>query len=135
MLYPEQSLNKYLEHISSQWGFREVRVARSLVFCVLFLGTFVSHFFCFLLAIVFSVLQFTDSDDPFCIFIRFLPVLRIARSLVFCVVFCRSVIVFLSLFCLPLWCLYLFTNSLCISKLYFDFRIISTNEQDKFILR
>jgi hypothetical protein len=101
VLYPEQSLNKYLEHISSQWGFREVRVARSLVFCVLFLGTFVSHFFCFLLAIVFSVLQFTDPDYPFGKFIRFLPVLsgvRSARSLVFCVVFCKSIGVLLSPF-------------------------------------
>jgi hypothetical protein len=75
--------------------------------------TFVSHFFIFLLAIVFSVLQFTDYDYPFGIFIRFLPVLSrvcIARSSVFCVVFCRSVIVLLSISFLPLCCLYLFTN-------------------------
>jgi hypothetical protein len=106
--------------------------------CIVFGDICFSFFYFFLLAIVFSVLQFTNSHYPFCIFIRFLPVLcrvRIARYLVFCVVFCRSAIVLLSLFFLPLCCLYLFTNSLCISKLYVDFKIISTNEQDKFILR
>jgi hypothetical protein len=50
---------------------------------------------------VFSVLQFTDPDYPFGIFIRFLLVLsgvRIVRSLVFCVMFCRSVFVLLSFY-------------------------------------
>ena len=116
-----------------------------------------SFVFLFLLAIVFcSVLQFTDSDDRFGIFklfliyvhrvslpyhIRFLLVLsgvRIARFLVFCAVFCRSMNVPLSLFVLPLCCLYLFTNSdysLGISKFYFNLKIISTNEQVKCILK
>ena len=79
-----------------------------------FWGHLFFHFFLiYLVANVFSVLQYTDSDYPFGIFICFLPVLsgvRIARSIVFCVVFCRSVIVLLSLFFLLLCCLYLFTN-------------------------
>jgi hypothetical protein len=115
--------------MNSLWGFREARVARSLVFCALCWEQlfFIFFFFCWLLC--FSVLQFTDSDDHFGIFklffiygrrvsladhIRFLSVLswvRIARSLVFCVVFCRSMIVPLSPFALPLCCLYLCTNS------------------------
>jgi hypothetical protein len=73
--------------MSSLWGFREVGVARSLVFCVVLWRHLFLIFSFFLLAIVFSVHQFTDSDYPFGIFICFLLVLsgvRIARSLVFC---------------------------------------------------
>jgi hypothetical protein len=107
-------------------------------FLCIVLGTFFFQFIIFLLAIVFSVLQFTDPEYPFGIVIRFLPVLNrvcIARSLVFCVVICRSVIVLLSLFFLSLCCLYLFTNSLGISKLYLNLIIISINQQVKFILK
>ena len=49
--------------------FSRVRVARSLVFCVVFYKIVVCPFVLFLLAIVLSVLlQFMDSDYPFGIF-------------------------------------------------------------------
>lgn len=119
--------------MSSLWGFREV-------LCIV-LRTIVSHFFFFLLAIVFSVLQFGNSDYPFGKFIRFHLVhseVCIARSLVFFIAFCKSMSVLWSRFFLPLCCLCLFTNSdssLGFSKPYLNFKMISTNEQVKFILR
>jgi hypothetical protein len=59
------------EHLISHPVFSEVRVARSLVFCVMFrTSLFV------LLTIVLSVfLQFIDSDYPFGIYILFLTYL------------------------------------------------------------
>ena len=53
------------EHLRSHPVFSGVRVDRSLDFCVVFCR---SVFVLFLLAIVLSVLRFTDSDYPFCIF-------------------------------------------------------------------
>ena len=50
------------EHPSSPPVFSGIRVARPLVFCVVLCG---SLFVLFLLAIVLSVLRFTDSDYPF----------------------------------------------------------------------
>ena len=127
----------YFKHMISQWDFREVRVARSLVFCVLFfgdicfswgsccsifsflcivLGTFVFHFFLF-----------------FCWLLCFLSFnLRILITpFVYSYFFSRCFVGFalLDLIFSFLYCL------VGISKLYFDFKIISTNEQDKFILR
>jgi hypothetical protein len=53
-----------------------VRVTRSLVFCVMFCR---SLFVLFLLAIVLSVLRFTDSDYPFGVFKLFLIWISVCR--------------------------------------------------------
>ena len=59
------------EHLSSPPVFRGVRVTRSLAVCVCFVDRCLS--FCtFSLAIVLSVLRYTDSDYPFGIFKLFL---------------------------------------------------------------
>ena len=74
-----------IKHLSSTPPFGGVRVARSLVFCVMFCRSFffvlLSFFFwplcClsfYLLAIVLSVLRLTDSDCSFGIFKLFLSV-------------------------------------------------------------
>ena len=55
----EQELFTLLDHLSSPSGFSGVRVARSLVFSVLFCR---SLFFLFLMVIVFVHLRFKDSD-------------------------------------------------------------------------
>ena len=60
----EQGLLTLQDHMSSP-NFSWVRVARSLVFCVVFCR---SLLVLFLLAIVLSVRRFTDSDYPFGIF-------------------------------------------------------------------
>jgi len=66
MSHVEQELLTFLEHLSSHPVFSGVRVARSLVFCVVFCT---SLFFLFLFSIVLAVfLQFTASDYPFDIF-------------------------------------------------------------------
>ena len=51
------------------WVFSWIRIARSLVFCVVFCR---SLFVLFLLAIVVSVLRYADSYYPFVIFKRFI---------------------------------------------------------------
>ena len=62
----EQELRTLPEHMSSLSIFSWVRIAQSLVFCVMFCG---SLFVLFLLAIVLSVfLRITASDYPFDIF-------------------------------------------------------------------
>jgi len=67
----ESFLRNLSDHLSSPPVFSGVRVARSLVFCVVFCK---SLFILFLLAIVLSVLitRITDSGYPFCIFKLFL---------------------------------------------------------------
>ena len=63
----EQELHTLPEHLSSPPVFSGVRVTRSLVLCVCFVDRWLS--FCiFLLAIVLSVLRYTDSDYPCGIF-------------------------------------------------------------------
>jgi hypothetical protein len=63
----EQELLTLPEHPRSYPGFSGVRVTRSLVLYVCFVDCCL--FFCtFLLAIVLSVLRYTDSDYPFGIF-------------------------------------------------------------------
>ena len=57
------------EHMSSPLIFSGVCVTRSEVYCVMFCK---SLYVLFLLAIVLSVLRFTDSDYPFGIFKLFL---------------------------------------------------------------
>jgi len=64
----EQELSTLPEHLSSPLVASEVRDARSLVFCVVFCRSLVILLSFFLLAIVLSVLRFTDSDCPFGIF-------------------------------------------------------------------
>jgi hypothetical protein len=66
----EQELLTLMEHMSSPLVYSGVRVARSLVFCVMFCRSLFIHF---LLAIVLSaLLRFTTSDYPFGIFKLFL---------------------------------------------------------------
>ena len=75
----EQELPTLLEHLSSLPVFREVRVARSLVFCVMFcrslfvLMSFIFWPLCCLL------LRFIDSDYPFGTFKLFLSVISAGR--------------------------------------------------------
>jgi hypothetical protein len=61
MKYCKSRRAKTPEHPSSFPAFSEVRVAQSLVLCLGFV-IFVCSFVLFLLAIVLSVLRFTDSD-------------------------------------------------------------------------
>ena len=61
----EHELITLPEHLSSPPGFSGVLVTQSLVLYVMFSR---SLFVLFLLAIVLSVLRFTDSDYPFGIF-------------------------------------------------------------------
>jgi hypothetical protein len=79
-------------------GFCGVHGAWSLVFCVVFCRNL---FLVFFLSIVLSVIRFMVSDNPFGIYKLFLPFKSIwaqprflwgswCLSLVFCVVFCRS---------------------------------------------
>jgi hypothetical protein len=91
-------------------SFCGVHGAWSLVFCVVFCRSlFLGCFF----PIALFVLWFTDSDYPFVIFKLYLPLQNIwaqpvicgvhgALSLVFCVVFCRSLLLvfFCRLYCL-----------------------------------
>ena len=65
LLSPQRSIKRYLEHLGLLCSFSEVRVARFLVFCLLFWGQLFVLFSFFRLAIVLSVFQFTDSDYPF----------------------------------------------------------------------
>ena len=99
-------------------SFCGVHGAWSLVFCVVFCRSLFLGF----LSIVLSVLRFMDSDNPLGIFKLFLPFKSIwaqpgfcgvhgAWSLVFCVVFCRSLFWFVFS---PLYCL------------FFDLRILIT---------
>ena len=63
----EQELSTFLEHLNSPPVFSGVRVTRSLVLYVCFVDRCLS--FCtFAVAIVLSVLRYTDSDYPFVIF-------------------------------------------------------------------
>jgi hypothetical protein len=71
----EQELPTLPDHPSSPPVFSRVRVARSLVFCVVFCR---SLFVLFIFAIVLSVLRFTDSDYPFGIF-------KLFKQLFFCI--------------------------------------------------
>ena len=64
----KQELPTLPEHLSSPPVFSGVCVTRSLVLCVCFIDGCLSFCFFFLLAIVLSVLQFTDSDYHFGIF-------------------------------------------------------------------
>ena len=57
----EQELPTPPEHLRSHPHFSGVRVARSLICCIMFCE---SLFFLFLLAIVLSVLRLTDYDYP-----------------------------------------------------------------------
>jgi hypothetical protein len=67
----EQELLTLPEHLSSPSVFSEVHVTQSLVLCVCFVDRCLS--LCtFLLAIVLSVLRYTDSDYPFGVFKLFL---------------------------------------------------------------
>ena len=69
----EQELMTLPEHLSSHPVFGGVRVARFLVFCVMFCR---SLFVLFRVAIELSVcLRFTDTDYPFGIFNFFIPYL------------------------------------------------------------
>ena len=65
MALVEQELPTLPEHLGSTSVFSGVRVARSLVFCVVFWG---SLFVLFILTIVLSVLRFMDSNYSFNIF-------------------------------------------------------------------
>jgi len=65
----KQELLILLEHLSSPSSFTGVRVARSLFFCVVFCR---SLFILVLLAMVLSVLWFTDSEYSFVIFKLFM---------------------------------------------------------------
>jgi hypothetical protein len=64
------SYKKFIWSSFSTHVFSVVRVTQFLVFCVVFCR---SLFVLFLLAIVLSVLRFTDSDNSFGIFYLFLP--------------------------------------------------------------
>ena len=83
--------------------FSRVRIAQSLVFCVMFSRSLFVHLPCFLWCFLLTViLWFKISDYPFGsppVFSR----VRIAQSLVFCVMFSRSLFVHLPCF---LWSLY-----------------------------
>ena len=69
----EQELLTLPEHLSSPTVFTGVRVTRSLVLYICFVDRCLS--FCtFFLAIVLSVLRYTDSDCPFGIFKLFLRI-------------------------------------------------------------
>ena len=79
----EQELFTLSEYLSSLPVFSWVRVTRSLVLCVCFVDRCLS-FFSFFLAIVLSVLRFTDSDYPFGIFKLFLiPLFILVTHFVF----------------------------------------------------
>ena len=67
----EQELFTLPEHPSSPTVLSVVRVARSVVLCVVFCRSFFFLSFC-PLAIVLSGLRFTDYEYPFCIFKLFL---------------------------------------------------------------
>ena len=69
----EEELIFLLEHLSSLPVFSGVRVARSLVFCVMFCW---SLFVFFRLAIVLSVLLFTAFDYPFGVFKLLLIIMK-----------------------------------------------------------
>jgi hypothetical protein len=64
----EQELLTRPEYLSSPLVFSGVRVTRFLVLCVMFCRSFFVLLFFFLLAIVLSVLRFTDSEYPFGLF-------------------------------------------------------------------
>ena len=70
----EQELFTIPVHLSSPPVFSGVPVTRSLVLCVCFVDSFCS----FRLAIVLSLLRFTDSDYPFGIFKLFLPLFKLS---------------------------------------------------------
>ena len=72
----EQELPTNPEHMSSSPVFSGVPVPRSLDLCVCFVDRCLS-FVLFVLAIVFSVLRFTDSDYPFGIFKLFLDMIYV----------------------------------------------------------
>ena len=76
----DQELPTLLEHLSSLPVFREVHVARSLVFCVMFCRSlFVLMSFIFWSLCCLVLLRFTDSDYPFGIFKFFLSVISAGR--------------------------------------------------------
>ena len=77
----EQDLLTLLEHMGSPPVYSGVRVTRSLVLCVcfVFVDRVVCSFVLFLLAIVLSVLRFTDSFYPFGICKLFLRVVASNR--------------------------------------------------------
>jgi hypothetical protein len=63
----EQELLTLPDHLSSSRVFSGVRIIRSLVVCLCFVDRYLS--FCFFpLAIVLSVLRYTDPEYPFFIF-------------------------------------------------------------------
>jgi hypothetical protein len=78
----KQELLTLPEHMNSPPVFSGVRVARSLVFCVVFCR---SLFVLFLLAIVLSIHRCTNYDYPFGIF-------KLFSKLSFLVIFVRSII-------------------------------------------
>jgi hypothetical protein len=61
----EQELIPVRNHMSSPPVFSGVHITRSLVLCVCFSRSLIVLFVLFLLAIVFSVLRYMDSDYPF----------------------------------------------------------------------
>jgi hypothetical protein len=86
-----EELPTNLEHTSSLSGFRGIRAAQSLVFCVVFcLSLFVFRGVRAAQSLVFCVV--------FCLSLFVFRGVRAAQSLVFCVVFCLSLFVCLSLF-------------------------------------
>ena len=94
----KQELLTLSEHMSSSSIFSRVRVAQSLVFCVVFCRSLFCSFVIFLFAITLSVLlRFTDSVYPFGIFKLFLSFCHFSFG--HCVV-CPSSIYG---FWLPLW--------------------------------
>ena len=115
------------EHMSSSSIFSRVRVAQSLVFCVVFCRSLFCSFVIFLLAIVLSVLlRFTASVYPFGIFKLFLSFCHVSFG--HCVV-CPSSIY---CFCLPLWYLQtllvllsFFSSPLCCLS-FFDLQLLFT---------
>jgi hypothetical protein len=68
----EQELLTLPVHMSSPPVFSGVRVTRSLILCVCFVDRCLSFLYFFLLAVVLSVLRFTDYAYPIGIFKLFL---------------------------------------------------------------
>jgi hypothetical protein len=77
----EQKLLTLPEHLNSLPVFSGVRVTRSLVLCVCFVIRCLSFF---LLAIVLSVLRYTDYDYPFGIFKLFLLKVKVPCQTTWC---------------------------------------------------
>ena len=90
----EQELLTLPEHPRAPLVFSEVRVARSIIFCVMFCRSLYVFLFFFLLAIVLSVLWLTDSDYPYIpgIFMHFLWEILLLHQLHIVSSVCPSVV-------------------------------------------